>query len=136
MCVAIGGFLVERWTGHRWVRMHLAQPAGISGADLYGVSCSSARTCTAVGSGVVSDNVGSPFAERWNGRRWQVQTISARVTSGVPLAAVSCGSKTSCTAVACYDFGDISFATQTLVEHWDGTGWTEQSTLTLKKSGF
>jgi hypothetical protein len=128
MCVAVGGFLAERWTGHRWVRMRLAQPAGITGASLYGVSCSSARACTAVGSGVGSDNAAAPFAERWNGRRWRVQTISASVTSGVPLAAVSCGSKTSCTAVGYYDFNDISFATQTLVEHWDGTGWAEQPT--------
>jgi hypothetical protein len=123
MCVAIGGFLAERWTGHRWVRMRLAQPARTSGASLYGVSRSSAWACTAVGPGGAS-----PFTERWNGRRWRVQTISASVTSGVPLAAVSCGSKTSCTTVGYCDFNDISFASQTLVEHWDGTGWAGQPT--------
>ena len=55
MCVAVGTMgngprmLAERWNGRSWSVMRLAQPAGAGGSGLTGVSCTSARACTAVG---------------------------------------------------------------------------------------
>src|SRR6266704_4418437 len=37
--------------------------------ELFGVSCATARACTAVG-GTRGDLGGKTLAERWNGRRW------------------------------------------------------------------
>src|SRR5262249_53031553 len=95
--------LAERWNGRRWSVMHLATPPGGPGV-LAGISCTSARACTAVGATVTS---GGPvtLAERWNGRRWHIQPTPA-VGNGT-FAAVSCGSRTSCTAVGDLPFGGV-----------------------------
>ncbi len=131
MCVAVGtvdsgqGMLAERWNGRSWASMHLARPAGATSAGLTGVSCTSARACTAVGwdSG---PGVGGTLAERWNGSTWRIQATPSPGIGGVPFAAVSCGSATSCTAVGYYDFGAPGFADTTLADHWDGHSWSNQ----------
>lgn len=132
MCIAVGTvgnypkMLAEKWNGRGWSVMRLAQPSGAVEAGLTGVSCTSARACTAVGydSG---PNLGGTLAERWNGSKWRIQPTPSPGDSGIPFAAVSCGSATSCTAVGYYDYADPSFATSTLAEHWDGHSWSIQS---------
>jgi hypothetical protein len=57
MCVAVGEssfattgtMLAERWNGHTWSVTRLARPPGATNRFLTGVSCTSARACTAVG---------------------------------------------------------------------------------------
>ena len=134
-CIAVGianfdhqAMLAERWTGRRWSVMHLAQPAGATGGGLTGVSCTSARACTAVGFDFNPATGSGPVAERWNGRRWHIQATPTVGSGGVPFAGVSCASRTSCTAVGYYDFGSLGFTSRTLVEHWDGSGWAVQTT--------
>ena len=132
MCVAVGTtgngpkMLAEKWNGRSWSVMRLAQPTGATEAGLTGVSCTSARACTAVGydSG---PHLGGTLAERWNGSTWHIQPTPGPGVGGVPFAAVSCGSATSCTVVGYYDFADPGFATSTLAEHWDGHSWSVQS---------
>ena len=100
MCVAVGTtgngpkMLAEKWNGRSWSVMRLAQPTGATGAGLTGVSCTSARACTAVGydSG---PNLGGTLAERWNGSTWRIQPTPSPGVGGVPFAAVSCGSAKS-----------------------------------------
>ena len=67
------------------------------------------------------------LAERWNGSKWSIQPTPSPGNEGIPFAAVSCGSATSCTVVGYYDFGDPGFASSTLAEHWDGHSWSSQS---------
>lgn len=130
MCVAVGEvtlngtdtMLAERWNGHKWSVMRLVRPPGATNTFLTGVSCTSARACTAVGSEFVPSTGAGPVAERWNGRRWAVQVTPSPGNEGVPFAAVSCGSATSCTAVGYYYGVDT-----TLAEHWNGRTWTIQS---------
>jgi hypothetical protein len=130
MCVAVGEvtlnatetMLAERWNGHKWSVMRLVRPPGATNSFLTGVSCTSARACTAVGSVYVPSTGGGPVAERWNGSRWTVQVTPSPGNEGVPFAAVSCGSATSCTAVGYYYGVDT-----TLAEHWNGRTWTIQS---------
>jgi hypothetical protein len=135
MCVAVGKvtlnaadtMLAERWNGHSWSVTRLAHPPGATNSFLTGVSCTSARSCTAVGSVYVPSTGGGPLAERWDGSRWTVEVTPSPGNEGVPFAAVSCGSATSCTAVGYYDFGAVGFTPDTLAEHWNGRRWTIQS---------
>lgn len=132
MCVAVGTMgngpkmLAEKWNGRSWSVMRLAQPSGAIEAGLTGVSCTSARACTAVGYDY-GPNLGGTLAERWNGSKWRIQPTPSPGGNGIPFAAVSCGSATSCTVVGYYDFADPGFASSTLAEHWDGHSWRIQS---------
>ena len=99
-CVAVGwvirgrgqvGAVVERWNGSRWsLQRTQTRDLRASRLYLYGVSCTSVRSCTAVGSG----SVGS-LVERWNGSRWTV----LRGLPQISLTRVSCSSTDDCTAV-------------------------------------
>jgi hypothetical protein len=80
---------------------------------LYGVSCASAGTCTAVG---FQD--GTTLVESWNGTSWSVVPSPS---SGV-LFGVSCTSAAACTAAGAY--GNSSDNPTTLVESWNGTSWS------------
>jgi hypothetical protein len=127
-CVAVGVaqdgrtgqqmMLAERWNGLSWSVMPLPTPT--SGA-LAGVSCTSARACTAVGMSSIG-----PLAERWNGHRWHTQPIVTADSGGVPLAGVSCGGKASCTAVGYA--GSLGVTARTLAARWDGHTWALQPT--------
>jgi hypothetical protein len=135
MCIAVGEssfsttgtMLAERWNGHKWSVTRLVHPPGATNSFLTGVSCTSARACTAVGVDYVPGTGTGPLAERWNGSRWALEVTPSPGNSGVPLAAVSCGSATSCTAVGYYDFGSLGFTSSTLAEHWNGHRWAAQS---------
>jgi hypothetical protein len=135
MCIAVGEssfsttgtMLAERWNGHKWSVTRLVHPPGATNSFLTGVSCTSARACTAVGVDYVPGTGTGPLAERWNGSQWALEVMPSPGHSGVPLAAVSCGSATSCTAVGYYDFGSLGFTSSTLAEHWNGHRWAAQS---------
>src|SRR6266536_3263714 len=99
--------LAERWNGRKWRIRRTPRPAGSTDMVFTGVSCTSARACTAVG-----DNGAGTLAERWNGRRWAVR---ATVPGDEDLQAVSCTSARACTAVG---FSGI--------ERWNGATWASQ----------
>jgi hypothetical protein len=73
-----------------WTVQEIKSPKGATGAQLYGVSCSSSEFCTGVGA--FSTAAGKlELAELWNGKEW-----SARVTKTSPgseLLGVSCPSE-------------------------------------------
>ena len=130
-CTAVGSYssftspartLAERWNGTRWRIQAAANPGGGPGTFLFGVSCSSARACTAVGSA----GKGVPLAERWNGRRWAIQPAPQPRGTPAELAGVSCASARACTAVGSY--AGKGGQSQTLAERWNGTRWTIQPT--------
>jgi hypothetical protein len=108
--------LAERWNGVTWTVVPVADPAG--NGSLNGVSCSSARACTAVGS-----STSGALAERWNGTQWAVQ--STPDPTGASLNSVSCESAHRCIAA-----GDVttSGGQVTLAERWNGTRWAIQPT--------
>jgi hypothetical protein len=127
-----GGYeqpLIEFWNGSAWTIEPASLPTGASGGWLYGVSCPSTATCTAVGTYYTS--AGGPFeqsalAESWDGSSWSLQPIPAPTsTTSSSLNAVWCFSKTSCNAVGsnATDSGE-----ETLAESWDGTSWSIQTT--------
>jgi hypothetical protein len=101
----------EQWNGTAW---SIQPPANSSYSfnALYGVSCTAATACAAVGQ---TNSV--TLAERWNGTTWSLQT-----TSGAG-AGVSCPTATACTAVG-------QGNNMPLAERWDSTTntWSIQTT--------
>jgi hypothetical protein len=107
-CTAVGFFnaagidviLAERWNGSRWSIERARYPAGARAARLAAVSCSSTRSCTAVGSFSNRVGVDVTLAERRAGERWSVQrTLNPAGSIGSTLAGVACWSATRCVAV-------------------------------------
>ncbi len=118
--------LAEAWDGTNWKILPTPNPAGATGSQLNGVSCTSPTACTAVGYYFNSAGDAVPLAERWDGSSWTIQTTpnnGADPFSG--LYGVSCTSATACTAVGASV--DVNVAA-TLGERWDGTSWTIEPT--------
>jgi hypothetical protein len=146
------GTLAARWRGGRWtVEPTPDSAAGPADAELAGVSCPSATTCTAVG----AEN-GQTLAERWNGARWSVQPMPAAPTPPNPdllgitsaLTAIACRSSAACTAVGSYSLLNClpgpeactpslaqSAAAVGLVEAWNGARWSVTKGLRFSDTG-
>ncbi len=99
-CTAVGytyngsiGGLTEHWDCTTWTAQTVA-----SGA-LFGISCATSATCTAVGGGPAGSGA---YAEAWDGTSWTSQiTPSPAGTSR--FFGVSCSSSVSCIAVGVTD---------------------------------
>jgi hypothetical protein len=125
-CVAVGDYVTvggafapfaEQWTGTRWLLRPVPEPRPAE-SFLNGVSCPSARDCTAVGyttgvSGFI------PLVERWDGTRWRVGPAPRPAAgTGTRLSGVSCTSGGACITV-----GDRDKDTAPVADRWDGTRW-------------
>jgi hypothetical protein len=114
-CTAVGSYsngagdtvaLIERWDGMSWTIQSTPSPPGPDSA-LYGVSCTSATRCTAVGAagdGLLSGGGipagGEPLAEVWDGTTWTIQDPPAPGGgASASLSGVSCTAATACVAV-------------------------------------
>ncbi len=139
-CTAVGasyniyGFpenqtLIETWNGTSW--SIVASPNTSSSQDayglgdyLFGVSCVSATSCTAVGASYNTSF--HTLVETWNGATWSIAASpDASASQNNVLYSASCVSTTSCTAVGYYNNGMVD---QTLVEAWNGTTWSIPAT--------
>jgi hypothetical protein len=124
-CCGGSSRLAERWNGRSWTVVEAPRlttnNGGSGGNGLDSVSCSSARTCTAVGEAVDSGGRGSSFVQRFDGRRWTTQ----RELGSAGVRSVSCPSTESCTAVGLRDdnVSPLSRA-RGLAARWDGRHWT------------
>ncbi|HXW34908.1 MAG TPA: hypothetical protein VEJ87_10055 [Acidimicrobiales bacterium] len=123
--------LVESWTGGNWSIVPTPpNPTGYVGASLSGISCVSVNWCVAVGD---SSSTGSPaytsLAEEWNGSSWTIETTPLFGTTGDyfpnELFDVSCWAVNACTAAGAV--GPQAF-NGALVEGWNGSSWTVQTT--------
>jgi hypothetical protein len=107
--------LIEGWNGTSWAVVP-SPNRGTTDNALFGVSCTSATWCQAVG--VQSSGIGSfpALIEAWDGTAWSVE---ASPSNGI-LNAVTCVSTTSCTAVG---YGGYGRPISTLIERWNGISW-------------
>jgi hypothetical protein len=123
-----GAPLAERWTAGRWLALRARHPAGSSVGFLSGVSCTSSRSCTAVGFYVDPSGEGRPLAERWNGTVWRIQrTPHPRAAVYLQLVGISCTRQGPCMAAG---FFSIVTGIEVMVaERWSGTNWSLQKTL-------
>jgi hypothetical protein len=122
--------LAERWNGTKWAVQATANPAGFVFAELSAASCSSARSCVAVGSYGLSSapyGVTEVLVEVWNGTKWRLQPAPSPappvgVHSGSGLLAVSCTSPRACSAAGFYT--SRSVVVVPLAERWNGGRWS------------
>jgi hypothetical protein len=121
-CTAVGigpaGTLVESWNGSTWSTVPSPNPSG--GGLLYGVSCTAADSCTAVGHYVTGTGIDGTLVESWNGSTWSIVSSPNSGISGSVLTAVSCISASSCTAAG----SNSGNPETTLIESWNGTAWS------------
>jgi hypothetical protein len=130
-CTAVGSYyngtrtvtLAERSTSETggWSVQTTANPES-GDAELLGVSCDSASSCTAVGW-----QGSKTFAERWNGTSWStVSTPNPSPSVESVLRKVSCTSSTNCMAVGYYRESSSGTANnkKALAERWNGTSWS------------
>jgi hypothetical protein len=134
-CVAVGsqgvnnsGGLSEIWDGTTWTEQPVADPAGGSNVQLFGVACTAQDVCLAVGS--YSRGGGAlALAEAWNGSSWTIETVPlpADDFDGGGYGnfdAVSCSSSASCMAVG--DYPDAGNDNVALAEYWNGFAFTPE----------
>jgi uncharacterized membrane protein len=95
--------LAEAWNGSAWTIQPTSDPANSQGSSLGAVSCSSADSCTAVGTSQ-SSNVSSfgklqTLAEVWDGTTWSIPPTPDPSAGQNILSGVSCGASDACMAV-------------------------------------
>jgi hypothetical protein len=117
--------LIEHWDGKSW---NLVVSPNTSTSDdnfLYGIACTSASQCWAVGNHSIVGTFGfaQPLIQRWNGTAWTIDNSpqTSPEQQNAILSAVTCNSASDCWAVGKYVLTNFF---QTLVEHWDGSSWT------------
>jgi hypothetical protein len=102
---ARGPTLAERWNGRTWRVQPTPNPPDYASSfgevALDGVSCTSARACTASGD-YSPGGAAAYFIESWNGRRWRLEAVPhpADFQRGA-LLAIACA-PARCTAVGAY----------------------------------
>jgi hypothetical protein len=135
-CTAVGSYaktlstpsvpLAERWNGKIWRRQAPAVPAGTASTFLYGVSCTSATACTAVGNAFhKATKVNLIVVEAWNGKSWRIKPAPTPSSKGSSFFAVSCTSGSACTAVGFYS--NAAGNAQAFAERWNGKTWRIQA---------
>jgi hypothetical protein len=81
-CMAVGTFqdkwkdrlgFAEQWDGNAWNPEATSNPTGATDNTLYGVSCSAADSCEAVGYATLASQAVETQAVVWNGTTWSVQ---------------------------------------------------------------
>jgi hypothetical protein len=113
--------VAERWNGSTWTIQLTAEPTGSVTTEFFGVSCTSADACTAVGDYTTKSSNDQTLAERWNGTSWSAQaTPDQQPSTQNEFEAVACPSASTCTAVGYY-FGKVDFLP--LAAGWNGTAW-------------
>lgn len=148
-CVAVGIYvdsaavpegLAETWNGTNW--SVVSTPNLNEPVNLASVSCVTSSPISCVAVGAVGDDTPSfpaqTLAESWNGSIWSVLSTSTSPNQNNLLQSVSCTSATFCMAVG--ESVQIEYIVeggkvvpvfgsgQMLVESWDGTNWSIDTT--------
>jgi hypothetical protein len=95
-----------------------------------GSSCANALHCWVVGISLANLSGGSPssvspFIESWNGSAWTLVTPPLPSgDAGGGMFGATCVNGSDCWAVGAVVASGTGNPTGTLVEHWDGTGWS------------
>jgi hypothetical protein len=141
-CVLSGGsftatlhqaLLFESWNGKTFVQMKAASPAGAQFFGVAGVSCTSAKSCVAVGSeSHAGDYNETGFAELWNGESWSVTSVKG--PKNPLLVGVSCAAAKSCVAVGNTSTNGSEETSHALAISYNGH-WTTGSVPPLANGG-
>jgi hypothetical protein len=119
--------LAMHWNGTSW---SVNNPSSIDTSqaletDMESISCNSTSDCWTVGFATVTQTPRYvPWIEHWNGQTWTSFPAPADQygqTADHILYHVTCNSNSDCWAVGTQG----SVPNQTLINHWDGTSWSE-----------
>jgi hypothetical protein len=109
--------LIEHFDGANWT---VQTSPHKKGAELLAVGASSSANAWAVG---YLESGAGPFAEHWDGANWSIVNPPS-IHSGRAMGATTT-STSNAWAVGGYVDSNGNF--KTLIEHYDGTGWTRMS---------
>jgi hypothetical protein len=131
--------VVEQWNGSSWTIVPGAA-TGQAFDQLLRVQCPSASNCWAVGNagpasqmsgflpvfpGAVGDQ---GLIEHWDGSAWSiVPSVTEPAPSGGYLSGLECVGTTNCWASGATTDPVSGTASGLLMEHWDGSSWTDAS---------
>jgi hypothetical protein len=134
-CIAAGTYLdssgafqtlAERWNGTSWAVQPMPGLAGGVMGQLYGVACTSATGCLAVGlssPNLFNNQSPATLAERWNGSTWSIQrTPNPSGAAAGNLNAAACVSASACIAVG--NTSNSRATSLTTAQRWDGHTWS------------
>jgi hypothetical protein len=118
------------WNGTKWSSVTVPDPGGTAQNDintLFGVRCTGAKNCWAVGYYVSGGELNQ--ALHWNGTKWSVVGTPdpAGTATGEfnDLLDVSCASASDCWAVG--EYGVLTASGEIILNqvlHWNGSGWS------------
>jgi hypothetical protein len=134
-CTAVGALLnvltgtestlAEFWNGSTWTVQPTVDKGDDTSSYLYGVSCTTADACMAVGgwNSNTSFTAGA-LSEVWSGGTWQLKSLPSLPNATFTLPdPVSCSAADACTAVGAWfsRTGGGAFA-----DSWNGKGWVRE----------
>ena len=127
--VAAGTAAASEAGGPAW-KIQPALAPNLPNGVISAVSCTDLTACVGVGFFIDPAGRQLTLVERWDGTSWVVQTSpNPKGAASSLLSGVSCTSATACIAVGLSIYPTVNGAHQgTLVEGWDGTSWSIQST--------
>jgi len=111
----------------KWAIQTMPEPEGAVSSELHGIDCTATPFCIAVGSYVDGSGKEWAMSATWSGTSWTLKTVAKPTgePKGSILLDVSCASSSSCTGVGGYR--NSSNVQVSLVERWNGTSWSHQS---------
>ncbi|HXY44892.1 MAG TPA: hypothetical protein VEH29_11950 [Acidimicrobiales bacterium] len=140
-CEAVGQYstkvetsnnLAEHWNGSKWTVQTVPRPKKAPLSELSGIACPSTKSCFAVGTYNLTLSLTAPFAEHWNGSKWELLPFVEPFGYDGGLNAVACPSVESCMAVGSFETTDGNL--QNLAEYWNGSKWSAQRTIDVSGS--
>ena len=111
----------EHWNGTAWSPVSVPVPSGSIISLLISVSCASASSCWAAGTGLPAT-----FMERWNGHAWST-VLTPGLGSEPNPERVSCATVADCWLSGQHGNGSTG---GTLIGHWTGKTWKSVPTPT------
>lgn len=147
-CMAVGSqgpesacVLAESFDGRSWTNLtnygQSCQGAADYAPVLFGVSCTSSKSCVAAGTNE-QNNVGlysQPIGATWNGKSWSVNYPPAPADAvSTDLSAADCTGPSFCVAAGSYFSGNTG-TWEPLVETWNGARWALGPGATLPAGG-
>jgi hypothetical protein len=134
-CAAVGSYsarpegnpyfaVAARMVRGRWSLVATPKIGNDQSNSLTSVSCASAKSCFAAGGR--RRGLGATLIERWNGRKWVVVTsVNPKGYTLSQFNGISCTTATNCVAAGLYSRDSV--VDFTLINRWNGTKWTVDS---------
>jgi hypothetical protein len=109
--------LIEHWNGQQWSIVTSPNPTGSASNFLSGIAVNSSSDIWAVG-----NTSSQTLIEHWNGQQWSIVTSPSPGSVSNGLGGIAAVSSSDIWAVG--SFSNSSNASQTLIEHWNGSTWS------------